>query len=99
MLVHIISATQNWPENPRTSFKQVWLNNIWVTTSGMFSVAPIACLVNTMPPMRILFSVGCPLCDEMGNFIEDLRASGLLKQEELEGMAFRNAEKLLGLKA
>jgi len=34
----------------------------------------MACLVNTMPPMRILFSVGCPFCDEMGkNFIEDLR--------------------------
>jgi hypothetical protein len=39
-------------------------------------------------------------CDEMGkNFIEDLRASGLVTQEELEGIAFRNAEKLLGLKA
>ena len=23
MLVHIISATQNWPEKPRTSFKEV----------------------------------------------------------------------------
>lgn len=100
MLAHIISATQNWPEKPRTSFKEVWLNNIWVTTSGMFSVAPMACLVNTMPALRILFSVGCPFCDGMGkNFIEDLRASGLVTQEELEGIAFRNAGKLLGLKA
>jgi len=55
-------------------------------------------LVNTIP--RIIFSVGCPFCDEMGkNFIEDLRASGLVTQEELEGIVFRNAEKLLGLKA
>lgn len=60
----------------------------------------MACLVNTMPPMRILFSIECPFCDEMGkNFIENLRASGLVAQEELEGIAFRNAEKLLGLKA
>ncbi|OCK97826.1 uncharacterized protein K441DRAFT_685449 [Cenococcum geophilum 1.58] len=76
ILAHIISATQNWPEKPRTSFKE------WDV-----SVAPVACLVNTMPPMRILFSVGYPFWP------------GLVTQEELEGIAFRNADKLLGLKA
>ncbi|OCL04642.1 amidohydrolase 2 [Glonium stellatum] len=101
MLDHIISTIQNWPEKPRRSFKDVWLNNIWVTTSGMFSMAPMACLVNTMPPTRILFSVGYPFSgNDMGKgFIEDLRVSGLVTQEELEGIAFRNAERLLGLKA
>ena len=60
----------------------------------------MACLVNTMPPMRILFSAGCLFCDEMGkSFIEDLRTSGLVTQEELEGIAFIDAERLLGLKA
>ena len=61
----------------------------------------MACLVNTMPPAPTLFSVGYPLFDNeiRKDFIEDLRAGRLVTQEELEGLAFRNAEKLLGLKA
>jgi len=71
-----------------------------VTTSGMFSLPPLACLLQTTRKERVLYSVDYPFSTtETGmRFFEQVEKSGLLKGEELDMFAFGNAEKLLKLK-
>lgn len=79
---------------------EVWDSNIWVTTSGMFTIAPFLCLAKTTRKSRILYSVGYPLStnEEGAQFIDLLSKSGLVTDEELEMIAYRNAETLLKVK-
>ncbi|OKL58390.1 hypothetical protein UA08_06209 [Talaromyces atroroseus] len=84
------------------SLKEVWTQNVWVTTSGMFALPPLACLLQTMPIERVLYSVDYPFsANEKGyEFLEKVRESGLIgKEEDWEKFVFRNAEALLKIKA
>ncbi|KXT10490.1 hypothetical protein AC579_4263 [Pseudocercospora musae] len=83
----------------KRGLREVWDTNVWVTTSGMFSLAPIACLVRMMKKERIMLSVDFPFTrNELGvKFLESLKADGMVSEEEWEGIAWRNAEKLLKL--
>ncbi len=64
-------------------------------------MGPFACLIRAVKRDRILYSVDYPLEDNMdGNrFLQEVEKSGWLTQEELEMFAYKNAEKLLGVKA
>ncbi|KAH6970542.1 hypothetical protein BKA56DRAFT_636212 [Ilyonectria sp. MPI-CAGE-AT-0026] len=99
MLDRIIPQTANWPgaAERQRELRQVWDENIWITTSGMFALGPMACLLRTTKIDRIMFSVDYPLegNDEGLRFIEDLRASGLVSEEDLEKIAYKNAKALL----
>lgn len=97
-LGRIFPQSARWGTFQR-SLKEVWDENIWITTSGMFSLAPLACLLRTTKIERILFSVDYPFSEnETGRkFIEEIKQSGLVKEEELEMIAHRNAEILLKL--
>ncbi|QYT05163.1 Amidohydro-rel domain-containing protein [Trichoderma simmonsii] len=79
------------------SFKEVWERNIWVTTSGMFTTPPMACLLRSTSIDRILYSVDYPYSTtEQGKaFMEELRESGLVTEEGYSKIAFKNAERLL----
>jgi predicted TIM-barrel fold metal-dependent hydrolase len=83
------------------SFKEVWDANIWVTTSGMFALPPLACFLQTTSIDRVLYSVDYPVSvNEKGlEFFEKVKESGLIAGEDLEKFAFRNSEALLGLQA
>jgi predicted TIM-barrel fold metal-dependent hydrolase len=83
------------------SFKKVWDENIWITTSGMFSLNPLACMIRNTKLDRIMFSVDYPFSsNEQGlEFVEEMRNSGLLTEEQLLDISYRNAEKLLKVKA
>jgi predicted TIM-barrel fold metal-dependent hydrolase len=87
---------QMW-QKAELSFKQAWAQNIWVTTSGMFTMPPMACLLKSMTIDRIMYSVDYPYSDtEQGEtFMRELRESGLVTKEEYANIAFKNAEKLL----
>ena len=82
------------------NFKQVWDENIWITTSGDWSVNPMACILRNTRIEHVLYSVDYPFArNEDGlSFMEELEISGLVNQEQLEMIAFRNAEALLGVK-
>lgn len=103
-LDRIIRVTsKQWPRAGvaiERSFRQVWDENIWITTSGMFTVAPMATIIRQCKPDRILYSVDYPFTrNEWGmQFLKDLKDDGLVTQEVLEGIAYKNAEKLLGVK-
>jgi len=94
-----INITNRWTNRER-GLKQVWDENIWVTTSGMFSLPPLACLLQTTSVDRVLYSVDYPFsATEKGReFFGEVVKSGLLKGGELEMFASGNAEKLLKLK-
>ncbi|KAF7560948.1 hypothetical protein G7046_g3198 [Stylonectria norvegica] len=91
--------TNNWGSHKR-GWRTVWNENLWITTSGMFSMGPFACLIKTVKPERILYSVDYPLEDNMDGkrFLEEVAKSGWLTDEEMEAFAYRNAEKLLKIK-
>ena len=80
---------------------EVWNSNIWVTTSGMFSLNPLACLLRNTKVERVLYSVDYPYArnEEGLDFVEQLRGSGMVSQEGYERICWRNAEELLGVKA
>jgi len=77
--------------------RQVWDENIWITTSGAWSLAPIKCILENTKVERIMYSVDYPFeSNEKGReWFEQLEASGLLTSEQLGMVAYGNAERLL----
>ena len=87
-----------WPTTRK--LREVWDENIWITSSGMFSLAPMAAVARQSKPDRVLFSVDYPFDENKQglDFMIALKAGGLVSDEELEGMAYKNAESLLKVK-
>ncbi|THZ85327.1 hypothetical protein D6C84_03386, partial [Aureobasidium pullulans] len=98
-LDRIISTSASWAPDNKRGLEQVWKENFWITTSGMFSLAPLSCLLKMCERDRILYSVDYPFSgNEKGlQFIQEVEASGMVSKEELEMICFKNAEKLLGV--
>jgi predicted TIM-barrel fold metal-dependent hydrolase len=70
-------------------------DQLWITTSGFFSIPPFLAALSAFGADRILFSVDYP-------FSPNKRATDFLRQlpvshADLEKIAFRNADALLGL--
>ncbi|KAI9762977.1 MAG: hypothetical protein M4579_000040 [Chaenotheca gracillima] len=99
VLDRTLRMMSGWEPRER-DFRQVWDENIWLTTSGMFTLAPLSCVLRTTKMDRILFSVDYPFStNEQGrDFIDEVARSGLVTNEELEMFAHGNAEKLLKLR-
>ncbi|KAI5196316.1 hypothetical protein AUEXF2481DRAFT_44980 [Aureobasidium subglaciale EXF-2481] len=99
-LDRIISTSSWWAPDNRRGLEQVWKENFWITTSGMFSLAPLSCLLRMCASDRILYSVDYPFSgNEKGlKFVEEIEASGMMSEEELKMFCYKNAEKLLGVK-
>ncbi|KIW05022.1 uncharacterized protein PV09_04177 [Verruconis gallopava] len=98
MLERVEYLSKRWGERKRP-FGVVYRENIWITTSGCWSVNPMACILRNTPVDHILFSVDYPFAknEEGRQFMQDLEKSGLVTQEQLEMIGYRNSEKLLGL--
>lgn len=82
-------------------FAQVWDENVWITTSGCWGLDPMRCILSNTKIDRILFSIDYPFTtnEEGLRWIENLEQSGLVTLEQLDRIAYRNAEELLGVKA
>ncbi|KXH25225.1 2-Hydroxy-4-oxobutane-1 [Colletotrichum simmondsii] len=104
MLDRIIGMSARWPapsgRERKRGLRQVWDENVWITTSGMFSLAPMACLLQETKVERIMFSVDYPFAGNGAGkeFMNKLKESGLVSEDEWEGIAWRNAKGLLRLK-
>ena len=96
MFDRICRGTRNWGKFER-DLRTVWRENIWVTTSGMFTMPPLKCLLEYSEPGHVMFSVDYPFSTpEMGlEFVEVIEKSGIFSKEQLEGFCYRNAEALL----
>ena len=82
-------------------FSEVYDENIWITTSGAWSVDPMRCILANTKIERVLYSVDYPFTtNERGlEWFEEFAQSGLVSEGELEMIAYKNAEKLLRIKA
>ncbi|PMD37102.1 amidohydrolase 2 [Hyaloscypha variabilis F] len=99
MLQRVCDLSIRWGKFERP-FKQVWDENIWITTSGVWSLDPMACILRNTKIEHILYSVDYPFAkNEKGlSWMEDFERSGLVGKEDLERIAFKNAETLLRIK-
>ena len=79
------------------SFAEVMHSNIWITTSGMFDVHSLRCLLGVMPSERVLFSVDYPFSDNrLGReYLRVIQEEKILDDEQLQAFAYGNAKKLL----
>lgn len=100
MLERVSNLSVRWGDQKR-KLKQVYDENIWITTSGVWSLNPLRCILGNTKIDHILYSVDYPFeRNENGlKWIEQLEQSGLVTQEELEMIAYKNSEKLLRVKA
>ncbi|KAH8204798.1 hypothetical protein TruAng_000987 [Truncatella angustata] len=99
MLHRIMQLSPRWGRRDRL-FKEVYDTNIWITTSGVWSVDPMATILRNTRIDKILYSVDYPFAKNENGliFMKELEESGLVTQEQLEQIAYKNSEQLLGLK-
>jgi predicted TIM-barrel fold metal-dependent hydrolase len=92
--------SKRWGHRDRV-FRAVWDENIWITTSGVWALDPMACILRNTKIGHILYSVDYPFAkNEDGlKWVEELEASGLVNDEQLAKIAYKNAESLLGVRA
>lgn len=98
-LQRVCNLSVRWGDIKR-QLKQVWEENIWITTSGVWSLDPLRCILHNTPLDHILFSVDYPFeKNENGlKWMEELERSGLVTKDQLEMIAYKNSEKLLKVK-
>ena len=75
---------------------EYFLRNIWVTTSGLFSLPPVLCTVQVLGVDRVMFSVDYPFGDNAaGRAMLDALPLAPADKAKIAG---GNAERVLGLK-
>jgi predicted TIM-barrel fold metal-dependent hydrolase len=93
---------RTWPTDakPRRHLMQVWHENVYITTAGMFTLAPMACLIHMCCADKVLYSVDYPFCSSEDGlrFMLALKESGMINAMDFEAIAYRNAERLLDVK-
>ena len=97
MLQRIERVSSRWGK--KRSFREVWDTNIWLTTSGNWALDPLACILRNTKHDKIMYSVDYPFARSLNAFkwLEELEESGMVTQEELEGIRWKNAARLLKL--
>ncbi|KAI1761572.1 amidohydrolase 2 [Hypoxylon sp. FL1150] len=82
-----------------SSFAEVWDRNIWVTSSGMFSVRVLEMLLKVTKKDHVLYSIDTPFNKSLEGrtYIQELAENSSLSKEDLEDFAFGNAKKLFKL--
>ncbi|KAI0900643.1 amidohydrolase 2 [Annulohypoxylon nitens] len=81
------------------SFFDVWDQNIWVTSSGIFSVRILEMLLMVTKKDRVLYSIDTPFSknDQGLDYLRELAEKSSLSKEDLDNFAFGNAKKLFNL--
>ena len=71
-------------------------NNIEITTSGMCSAEPLNCAIAALGKDRIMFAADYPFekAEEAGHWLDSERIDETVRAD----IAYKNAERLLGLK-
>ncbi|KAK4494016.1 hypothetical protein PRZ48_015202 [Zasmidium cellare] len=99
MLDRIDLFCRRWKKSGRM-FKDVWSKNMWITTSGVWSIDPLAMILRNTSIDRIMFSIDYPFAPNKNGklWMQSLIASDLVDEEGTKKIAFKNAEVLLVIK-
>jgi predicted TIM-barrel fold metal-dependent hydrolase len=99
MLERVHSLSKQWGERKR-NFKQVYDENVWLTTSGVWSLNPLATMLRNTRVERIMYSVDYPFASNEAGLamMEQLRTSGLVTEKGFKMIAYQNAEALLKIR-
>lgn len=83
----------------RAGLLEVYARNVWVTTSGFFSLNTMATVLRNTAVDRIMYSVDYPYSNNTQGkqFMENFRNSTLVSESEWVAIARGNAERLLRL--
>ncbi|KAL6229543.1 hypothetical protein BDW75DRAFT_95541 [Aspergillus navahoensis] len=97
MLQRIERVSLRWGKE--RSFREVWDHNVWLTTSGNWALDPLACVLRNTKHDRIMYSVDYPFAKSADGlkWLVGLEESGMVTEEVLEGIRWRNAAQLLKL--
>ncbi|MCJ1406329.1 hypothetical protein MMC19_000394 [Ptychographa xylographoides] len=100
-LDRVLGVEKRMFEAMKRGLREVWDENLWITTSGMVGLGPFACLLRTTKIERILYSVDYPFSsNEQGRqFLEEVKKSGMVTEQQLAMIGHENAEELLKVKA
>ena len=81
-LERIDSFSKTWGPKKK-GLKQVRNENIWITTSGMFSVDPVVTVLRNTPLDHVMYGVDYPFEENENGlkFMEYLKESGLVNAE------------------
>lgn len=97
MLQRIQRTSSRWGRE--RSFIDVWNSNFWLTTSGNWALDPLACILRNTAKDRIMYSVDYPFSrsPDALKWLEELKESGMVSEEDFEAICWKNAAKLLRL--
>jgi predicted TIM-barrel fold metal-dependent hydrolase len=98
MLQRICQLSGRWGVRQR-DFATVWRENIWITTSGVWSVDPMAMIQRNTSVEKVMFSIDTPFAkaEDGKRFWEDLCASRIYDEKELENIGWKNAARIFHL--
>lgn len=98
MLQRIHRVSSQWGK--QRSFMEVWNSNFWLTTSGNWALDPFACILRNTAKDRVMYSVDYPFSrsPDALKWLVELQESGMVSEEELEAIRWKNAAQLLKLK-
>ncbi|KAH8800289.1 putative 2-amino-3-carboxymuconate-6-semialdehyde decarboxylase [Xylogone sp. PMI_703] len=96
----IIYVGENSWSKKKRDLRTVWNENIWITTSGFFTLPSFKCVLESKSSDKIMYSVDWPWANNTdgAEFLREVQRSGILTRREFEGVAYKNAMKLLNLK-
>ncbi|KAF2120948.1 hypothetical protein BDV96DRAFT_469700, partial [Lophiotrema nucula] len=100
LISRIEPIVNSWPESarPKRKFLEVWQQNIYISTADVLDLASMRALTEQIPVDRILYASNYPFEENSKVLMGELKESGIVGKEEWEGIAWKNAEKLFGLK-
>jgi predicted TIM-barrel fold metal-dependent hydrolase len=81
-LERVITISERWSK--KRGLREVWNKNVWITTSGMFALSPLVCLLETTSIDHVLYSVDYPFSSsEKGlKFFKEIEESGLIAGQD-----------------
>ncbi|KAJ4393404.1 hypothetical protein N0V93_002614 [Gnomoniopsis smithogilvyi] len=76
---------------------EAYAKNLWITTSGFFDLEPFSTVLSLTSNDHILYSVDYPFSTNAQGavFMQSLRNSGCVTEEEWDNIAYNNAASLL----
>ena len=81
----------------KTSIRVAFARNVWITTGGMFDMDVLKLVLAKTSVDKLMFSVSYPFESTLQSvqFMETIKRSGLVSEEDFHKIAYGNAERLL----